>query len=82
MNKNEKLRKLGNAVREYRGVTRTPVREGVKTDWVIPPKPEKAKRIRELLALLRFDGEEQDNAMKQIDAFKTFDEFNDWIRKI
>lgn len=80
MNKAEKIRKLGNAVRSYRGRFWN-LPEG-KIKWVETPQPHKMKRILELLALLQFDQEEQDSAVFRIDGFKSIDEFHVWIKAI
>lgn len=77
MNRATTITKLGNAIRAYKGT-----RHSVNGPYVIQPQKSKVKRIRELLALLRFDGEQQDNAIIDIDAFKTYDDYNNWIKRI
>ena len=81
MTRGEKIRKLGNAIRADRGATWAPV-GAIKTDWKYTPQPAKQKRIRELLGLLRFDGEEQDYAIKEIDGFKSYPECDAWLVKL
>jgi hypothetical protein len=81
MTRGETIRKLGNAIRAYRGATSTPP-GAIKTEWAICPQPDKLKRIVELLGLLRFDKEEQLFAIAQIDNFKTYAEFEVWMKKL
>lgn len=80
MNHETKIRKLANAVRAYRGIGE--ISGGKIQKWHSPPQPDKQKRIRELLALLRFDGEEQENAIKKIDGFQMVSEFDAWIKEL
>lgn len=77
MNRATAIKKLGNAIRAYKGT-----RHSVNGPFVIQPQPSKAKRIKELLAILHFDGEEQTNAITTIDGFKTYDDYNNWINKL
>ena len=81
MNKATKIRKLGNAIRAYRGLGQLGM-DGNMATWHHTPQPDKLKRIRELLGLLRYDKEEQDEAIKQIDGFKRVGDFNEWIQRV
>lgn len=81
MTRSEKIHKLANAIRDYRGGTSSQP-GAVKVVWKHAPQPHKLKRIRELLGLLQYDLEEQDFFVKQIDGFKTYAEFDVWIGKL
>lgn len=81
MSRSETIHKLANAIREYRGRTSSPV-GAVKTQWVRAPRPQKIARIRELLTELNFHGDDLVAAVNKIDNFKTFDEFNHWLKAL
>jgi hypothetical protein len=81
MNHATKIRKLANAIRAYRGIGELGD-SGTIVKWHNSPQPDKLKRIRELLGLLRFDKEEQENAIKKIDGFKRVTEFDGWIKEL
>jgi hypothetical protein len=75
MNRNEKLRKLGNAIREYRGRWNS-----VTGKWINPPKPEKEERIFHWLTQLNVP--EPIPAMADIQEFKTFEEMRAWMNTL
>jgi len=81
MSKSEKIRKLANAIKEFRGVTSSPV-GAIKPDWIRTPKPHKLTRICELLRSLGFDQEKEKKAVQKIIGFKSYDEYNSWIKKL
>ena len=76
MSRAEKVRKLANAVREYRGSTSSTAEDAV---WRIPPKPSASPRVRVWLDRLKLDAAD---CMLKIREFKTYDEFNAWLRTI
>lgn len=71
MSRNEKINKLGRAIREYRGIYNP--KTGV---WKYPPKPKAAARVVRWLEELTAD---VPKAMADVDGFKTIEEFNLWI---
>lgn len=84
MNRAEKIRKLYNAVRSYRGVKEEKLTiqkghtERVPTViWKVPPSPSAVGRVR--LCLERFTGLDVDTALKQIDAMDSYESFDTWI---
>jgi len=79
MTRAEKIRKLGNAVREYRGLCRTVPVPGQKTDWVRPPNPSALPRVELWLERLNLPVME---SVHQIRSMKSWQEFNDWIRNL
>lgn len=79
MNRNEKLRKLGNAIRAYRGATSTQPGDP-NPKWIRSPQMDKVKRIQELLIALGFWPAEGVEAIDKIDNFKTIPEFEKWMK--
>jgi hypothetical protein len=79
MTRTEKKRKLANAIREYRGInTITKNKDGTEeVKWLSAPRKKVKDRIVKWLNEFKFNVEE---TMKKIDDFKTFDEFNAWLR--
>lgn len=75
MSRYDKLKKLGNAIREYRGSYHA--RSG---KWIQPPRPEAVARVLRWLAELKI--EEPIVALAEIQQFKTFDEMRAWLRNI
>lgn len=75
MTRAEKLRKLGNAVREYRGVYLPHTGK-----WVRPPNQGKAKNILYWLDRLGVPEADRGWALKDIQEFKSYDEFRAWMR--
>lgn len=81
MTRSEKIKKLANAIRVYRGATSSQP-GAIKVVWAYTPQPHKLKRIRELLGLLQYDLEEQDYFIKQIDGFQRLADFDAWIKTL
>ena len=75
MSRNEKINKLGNAIREYRG-TYNPV----TLKWKRQPKPHLADRLLRWLERLGVD--EPIVALADIQEFKDFDQMRDWLSKL
>ncbi len=48
--------------------------------WAVQPQPDKMERIKELLPMVGVADIE--TAVKEIEAFKKVDDFNDWMNKI
>jgi hypothetical protein len=74
MSRNERIKKLANAIREYRGRWH-PQRK----KWVETPNP--ARRA----GVIRWAGElglSQEMVLLNADGFQTMDEFDRWIRDI
>lgn len=71
VSRNERLHKLGNAIRDYRGA------KGVHGKWIRPPTPSARLRVCRWLDDLKID---RDQAMAAIDGFKTREEFDAWMR--
>jgi len=84
MNRAEKIRKLYNAVKRYRGVKeeKLAIQKGhaepvPTTIWKIPPAPSAAKHVR--LCLERFTGLDVEIALKQIDEMADYASFDAWL---
>lgn len=75
MTKTEKLRKLGNAIREYRGAFNP-----ASGKWIRSPKPNKVERILYWLELLGV--QEPIVSLADIQEFKTFSEMRKWLANI
>ncbi len=75
MTRSKRLSKLGNAIREYRGVYYSN-----SGKWKRPPKPEAVKNILRWLTSLGV--EEPITCLSDIQAFRNFDEMREWIAKI
>ena len=75
MSRAEKIQKLGNAIRAFRGCRRG-------EQWVTSPKPDAANRVVKYLAALGMNVEEQKSAFSQIINFQTFPELDAWIVKL
>jgi len=79
------IKKLGNAIRAYKGT-----RHSVNGPFVIQPQKSKIVQIRELLGKLTYANgidrfttkDEIDAQVKRIDGFKTYDDFNNWITEL
>jgi hypothetical protein len=72
MTRANKIRKLGNAIREYRGRY-----HGDSGKWIDPPKPTAYSRILHWLGELKLP--DINAALDKIDNFKTFDEMRQWL---
>lgn len=86
MNRATVIKKLGNAIRAYKGT-----RHSINGPFVIQPQKTKVVQIRELLEKVTYSTngcprfstkEEIDTAVRQIDGFKTYDDYNNWINKL
>lgn len=75
MSRAEKIRKLANAIREYRGLNRG-------GQWIQHPRPHKAHSIVKWLDALGHHPELIRAEMELIQAFKTLEEFNVWMREL
>lgn len=73
MNLNQKFAKLVNAIKEYRGVFHP-----LSKKWIRPPKPAARAGIEKWCKELCID---PDQAIKEIDSFKSFDELRRWTMK-
>lgn len=78
MTRTEKVKKLANAIREYRGASSTPA-DADNVLWKYPPKPSAVTRVKAWLERLKLDIAD---SMKRIDGFKSFGEFEAWLRTI
>ena len=67
--------KLGNAIREYRGMYSIQTKK-----WVRPPKPQKAAAVMRWLELLGF--EEPVIGLAEVQEFKTVAEMEKWIGEL
>lgn len=77
MTRSEKVRKLANAIRDYRGITSTPVNTPAdEVKWKKAPHQNDLPRVFKWLTSLGLDAT---SAVKEIDGFKTFAEFRQWI---
>jgi len=74
MTRPEKIRKLANAVREYRGLYKADTKV-----WIHPPRPSKLGAV--IICLHRLKVDVATN-VERIDGFKTLGEFNQWIREL
>ncbi|HEX3890702.1 MAG TPA: hypothetical protein VHX90_07615 [Verrucomicrobiae bacterium] len=75
MSRSEKIKKLANAIREFRGCKQGDV-------WVRSPRPHSGIRVVNYLAALGFDREKQMAEFNRIVGFKSFDELNGWLRDL
>lgn len=75
MKRHEKLHKLANAIREYRG--QYDPKTGI---WKHAPRPTVEERMLKWLKILRPTNWLKDSAA--IDGFKTFHEFRAWMKKV
>lgn len=72
MTRYEKLHKLSNAIKEYRGK-----KNEATGKWIDQPKPSARKRVERWLAEL---GMNPASEIQRIDGFKTYAEFFTWIK--
>lgn len=70
----QKIRKLANAIREYRGAKTSDM-----TTWVHLPKPGNIDRVRYALQRL---GQNTDENIKLIDGFQRESEFLVWLNTL
>ena len=83
MTRTEKINKLSNAIKDYRGVF-----EAQTGKWIRPPQVHKRSAITKWLLALRRSTLSEKSAREQvcadakaIDGFRTYEEFNHWIAK-
>jgi len=83
MSRAEKIQKLSNAVKSYRGIA-TPIvgPNKVLVRWTIEPQPDKQKVIVGWLLDLGRTHEQIEADAKAIDGFTTLKEFNAWINSL
>jgi len=74
MSRAEKLSKLRNAIRSYRGLKST-----TSGKWQRPPNPGAKLAIKKWLVALEMPVEE---TLNKIDSFKLVSEFNSWISSL
>lgn len=74
MTRTLRIRKLGMAIRDYRG-SYVPCSEPRK--WIRHPQPSAAERIRKWLAELGVT--DLDAAMKAVDGFSTIGDMHKWL---
>lgn len=72
MTKEQKLKKLGNAVRAYRGST-----NGVGGSWIRLPEIEKSAAVKKWCSELGIE-----NGLDKVNSFKAYSEFYNWLRSI
>lgn len=76
MTRTEKFRKLGNAIRTYRGITH-PDRFG-RVKWHIAPDK---NRLADIVWYLEILGLPVDKSVASINGFKSMDEFAAWMKE-
>lgn len=69
----ERITKLANAVRDLRGVDGFIKRS---------PRPAARYRVTSWLERLLKSGDEIREAMRKIESFKTYDEFQEWVKML
>lgn len=74
MTTEEKIRKLSNAVTDWRGKFHP-----VSKAWIVRPKPGAIGRVAKWLAKL---GREPRTDIPRIQAFQKFEEFHDYLREV
>ncbi len=74
MTRSQKISKLANAIRSYRGLYHANTKE-----WIHYPQQKSANRVRIWLERLQIDFEE---AFRKIDGFKNLDEFRAWLNSL
>lgn len=84
MTRSERINKLGNAIKIYRGIYNP---ESGK--WIRPPRPQERENvIKWLRTLCRFEhvyGVDEalvQQHLKRIEGFKTRTEYADWVKKL
>lgn len=74
LTRTEKVTKLANAIREYRGMYHAETKA-----WIHAPKKAAVERVKVWLERLHLD---QCKSLSLIEGFKSFDQFNTWLRSI
>jgi len=80
MSRADRIRKLSNAIKAYRGVNRMPPIGGVGPVWEHSPQPARRDDIVRHLTALGISPIE--SALKTIDGFKAVDDFRAWINQL
>lgn len=75
MNRNQKLAKLVNAVREWRGVW-----DSSKKKWKIPANERAVYRVDRWLRELKV--EDPDGCIALIQDFNEWAQFNEWVQRL
>lgn len=82
MSRVDKIRKLNNAVRQYRGLydwERTSWKKP-EIKWKIRSAPSHVVRVKECLS--RFRGLDIGKAVSEIDSMKAWDEYHKWLNTL
>lgn len=74
MTRTEKIRKLGNAIKDYRGLYRETTGE-----WIYPPKYEAMSRIVVWLERLKLPVQ---NSLDTINNFKSIKDYKNWVQSL
>lgn len=74
MNRNQKIAKLANAIRDYRGMINNKTGK-----WIHPPKPVEMLRVQRWLTALGLD---VIAGIHLVDNFQSFDQFNKWLNTL
>lgn len=74
MTRTEKIRKLANAVKDYRGSYSE--RDG---HWIRPPQINAIARVRTWLKRLRLPDQE---SIEKINRFRSLAEFHEWLKEL
>lgn len=78
MSRNQKITKLANAIRRYRGVSQ-PLEPGKPVQWITSPKiADRADVVRWLIEL----GLPVTASLETINGFTLVDQFDNWIRNV
>jgi hypothetical protein len=84
MTRSERINKLGNAIKLYRGIYNSETGK-----WIRPPQPNKRADVERWLNTLRIgkyyhhpDKEQVVKDLARIDGFKTRTEYAEWIKTI
>ena len=79
MNLNEKIRKLANAVKAYRGISDHRPDSSGKIHWRTTPKPASQPQVVKWIEKLGLDPEK---TMDQVHGFKNLQEFDEWLKAL
>lgn len=79
MTRNEKIRKLANAVKDFRGLYLPPMRRHDKPQCIRPKQDGAMSRVCLWLERLNLP---VDETLHQIRSFKSYQEFNEWLRTL
>lgn len=79
MTRTEKVMKLGNAIRDYRGAHINNSDPHADKVWIYPPKPMEKPRVIRAIQRLNLNVPE---TLMLIDGFKKLSEFRQWIQSL